>query len=1365
MEEPSIATGRASQVLIMAKSMNEQPLPASGQSSLPSIGRTAGTGKRRRVVSRGLAVAALAVLGVLGLSYATAQAAIGHAFATTFGAATNPLPSPANPYPLASPTGIAVDNSSGPSAGDLYVVDGGNRRVEKFGPSGEFILMFGGEVDLTTGGGVCTAASQDICKAGTEGSSPGEFRRPSFVAVDNSDGPSSGDVYVGDELFGTVSKFDPSGHLVASWGAGGQLNNTGGGGSGIAVDSHGNLFTIGETQGRWYDPTGQLHSVIEVPTRPTVFGLTVDSEGYLYHVNQEGELTKYNNAGGLIGNPDTLRNAIGAGVNPVTDDLYVLQGRNGGYVGHYAAGCNQSCLPRESFGSGDLTAARGVSIDSTSGAIYVTDEGANDVAVFNPRTVPGIISEPPSGLTSESAILRAHIDSAGLGDLTGCLVEFGLDASYGQTEPCSPSPPYTDPTDVSVELTGLQIAKTYHYRVVVSNSSGSYQGPDQIVRTIGVPIHSFSVTPSTTQAGGHPDIETSLTYDNRFVQEFPNNCFCQDARNIKTSLPAGVIGDPHAVPQCTRLSFGEGRCSPSTQLGVARIKLFERYAGVAVYNLEPNPDQAGVLGFFIPTANTPGFIVFSARTGGDFGLDATVTGVEHLIPPEGFKLDLWGIPAAASHEAERAPIGVTNCGIFSEFTCFPPTPSNAELRPFLDNPTTCSEPLEASLEILAYDHGLSTAKAPYPATTGCDQLSFNPSLHAQPTTTQTDSASGLDIDLSVPQPISPAAPSPSEIRALTVTLPKGISINPNAADGKTSCSDVQARIGTEEEAQCPEISKIGAVSLTSAALPAPITGSAFIGEPEPGDRYRLILTANGFDTHVKLIGSVEPGSKSGQLVVSFPNLPQSPFSEFHLHFFGSERGLLATPTQCGTYSVESTFTPWDSALSQQTSTQYFTLDKGPDGQACPGSVRPFGPSFTAGGLESTAGAHDPLSLQVGRADGDQNLAGLTITTPPGFLATLNGVPYCSDSALAAAAAPGYSGLFEQIIPSCPTASQIGAATAAAGAGTHPVYLSGKVFLAGPYKGAPLSLAVITPAVSGPYDLGNVVVRAALRVDPRTAQITTVSDPLPQILEGIPLRLRSIRIDLDRPNFTLNPTNCSPFSLNAEIFGDQGAVATPSAHFQVANCRNLPFAPKFSTRVSGSTHHTGNPALTASVTAKPGEANLASTTVTLPHSEFLDNAHIKSPCTRVQFSANQCPSASLLGYAKAETPLLEKALEGPVYLRANGGERKLPDIAAALRGQININLVGFVESVHGHIRTTFDTIPDAPISKFTLSLYGGKKGLLVNSTDLCTSTQRVSVMLTGQNGKTADENSILATPCSHKKAKNRHKGHKKAGVHR
>ena len=881
------------------------------------------------------------------------------------------------------------------------------------------------------------------------------------------------------------------------------------------------------------------------------------------------------------------------------------------------------------------------------------------------------------------------------------------------------------------------------------------------------PIDSFTVTPSTTQAGGHPDIDTLIWVGNRDTQNIPApSCNCQDAKDLTVHFPTGVIGDPHSTPQCTAADFGNLTCPTDSQVGTAVTGLNEEappaqgFGTLAVYNLIPHPGQAGLLAFTVPLVNFPVYIVINPRTESDYGLNATVTNINHVFPLSVVELGLWGVPASPSHTPLRLRKGCDP--FFGSPPCYPGVPSNSPEKPFLDNPTTCGVSLTAYLNVLSYDLEATEAETTYPATTGCDQLSFNPSLFAQPTTTQTDAASGLEANLQVPQGESPSVPSPSEIRSTLVTLPPGFSINPNAADGKTSCSDAEARFGTEEEAQCPEYSKVGTVTLTSSALPGPLPGFIYIAEPKPGERYPLILTANGFDVHVKLAGVVEPNPQTGQVTVSFQNLPQTPFSDFNMHFFGSERGLLATPTQCGTYPVDSTFTPWDSLLPDQSSTQYFTLDSGPNGAPCPGTVRPFKPVMHSGVANNTAGAHTTFSINLNRSDGDQDLTSLSLTTPPGLLATLKGIPYCPDAALSSAAGPSYSGLAEEAHPSCPAASQVGTDTVGAGAGAHPVYLPGKVYLAGPYKGAPLSLAVITPAVSGPYDLGNVVVRAALHVNAETAQITAVSDPLPQILEGIPLRLRSILLELNRQDFILNPTNCDPFSVNALAGGDQGAQANLSSPFQVANCASLPFGPKLDLKLSGATKHGGNPALTATLSAAAGEANVASTSVTLPRSELIDNAHIKDPCTKVQFAANTCPAGSIIGSASADTPLLAKPLEGPVYLRsAPENKSGLPDIVAALNGQIDIDLDGKIETVGGRLRTSFRTVPDAPVSKFTLSLDGGRRGLLVNTGDLCRAPLASVVQIDGQNGLTDGQNQKLAVPCGTGSKPRRHPRRPKA----
>lgn len=890
------------------------------------------------------------------------------------------------------------------------------------------------------------------------------------------------------------------------------------------------------------------------------------------------------------------------------------------------------------------------------------------------------------------------------------------------------------------------------------------------------PITEFTTVPSTNQAGGHPDLEIWFEVENRLTQRSQSACNCEDAKNATVHLPAGFIGDPHAAPQCSIAEFSADECPIDSQVGVVEVKTSFLPFISAIYNVVPPPGVAGWLAFKIWLFDTPQFTVLSSRTGSDYGLDATATSIYHglSVPLKSFKEDLWGVPAEHVHDELRINSAFTpgnETAIAAEFCdgngvhstedpetiikpCLfklPPSVSNSPLNPFLQNPTNCEGPLTTSLNVLAYDGGSSEAFYPWPKMAGCDQLSFNPSLYAQPTTKETDTPSGIDVNLEVPQLQSATIPSPSELRGATVTLPPGFSINPNAADGKTACTDTEARFGTEEEAACPEYSKVGSLTIESSALPGPLPGYVYLGQPLPGNRYRIFLVANGFATHIKLPGTVNADPITGQLTITFQNLPQSPLTAFDMHFFGSERGLLATPTQCGTYPVTTTFTPWATSLGTQTSTQLFTLTSGPNDAECPGTDRPFKPGFQAASSGNTAGEHSPFALEFTRNDGDQNLSGLSITTPPGFSATLAGVPYCPDAALKAAAEPSYTGIEEELRPSCPVASQVGTSYAGAGAGDHPVVLTGAVYLAGPYKGAPLSLAVITPAVSGPYDLGNVVVRAALHLNSETAQITAISDPLPQILEGIPLRLRLVRIDFDRPNFTLNPTNCRPFSITAQATGDQGAVVSMSEPFQVANCWKLPFSPKLNLSLTGGTKRAQNPALHATLTANPGEAGIASTSVTLPPTEFVDNAHIQAPCTRVQFSegnipGERCPAGSRIGFARAFTPLLEKPLEGPVFLRSNGGERKLPDVVAALNGEIDIALDGHLDTVHGGLRTTFATVPDAPVTKFTLDLEGASKGLLENNASLCQKKQVAVEAIVGQNGKNADTRATIQTPC-------------------
>ncbi len=880
----------------------------------------------------------------------------------------------------------------------------------------------------------------------------------------------------------------------------------------------------------------------------------------------------------------------------------------------------------------------------------------------------------------------------------------------------------------------------------------------------------------STQAGGHPDIGIHVSYDTRVIHNGeepagqPCNA-CQDPRDIVVHFPTGFIGSPSQVPQCAMADFATEKCSTDTQVGVFMLYLKGFLEGKAyegepepfgffspVYNLPPHPNEAAQLGFVAPIVKFGGQISLNPRTESDYGLDAASFNIFHLIPPNGIDLYIWGVPASPIHDDARLPnpqptvcIGTPNnqteahsAPPFVGPACHPPVSSSAPLTPFLSNPTSCNEVLNSRVDVFYYDNTLLHADSAWPATTGCDQLSFNPSLSSLPTTEAADSPAGIEAQLSVPQSLNPSVPSPSEIKATRVTLPPGFTINSNAADGKSACTEAQSAIGTRNEAKCPETSKIGTSELDTAALPGPIDGGIYIGDQLPGNRYRLYLTADGFATHVKLSGVASPDPQMGQVHIAFEDLPQAPFQLFTLHFFGAERGPLATPTQCGKYAVDAEFEPWDSMLPNQVSTSYVNIDSGPNGRPCPNGPRPLEPDVKAGVVDNTAGVHSSFGFRLARADGDQNVISTTINTPPGFLASLKGIPYCPEDQLARLSDAGYSGASELAAPACPAASRVGSVTVGSGAGSRPVYTPGQVYLAGPYKGAPLSFAIVVPAVSGPYDLGNVMVRTALYLDPARASVTAITDPLPQILKGIPLRLRTANVNLDRPNFIINPTSCDPFSVDTSVVGDEGAVAALHSHFQVANCANLGFQPKLSLKLLGGLKVRGHPAIQARVKGLEGNANFRSVQVTLPTVALLDNSHLGTVCTRVDFARDNCPADSYLGTAEAVSPLLDQPLKGPVFLRSSS--HKLPDIVMDLKGQIEIELAGRVDAVNGALRTTFEGLPDAPVSSFALDLAGGSKGLLINSENLCSGTKRAKVRMVGQNGKQVSSKVKLAMNC-------------------
>jgi hypothetical protein len=485
-------------------------------------------------------------------------------------------------------------------------------------------------------------------------------------------------------------------------------------------------------------------------------------------------------------------------------------------------------------------------------------------------------------------------------------------------------------------------------------------------------------------------------------------------------------------------------------------------------------------------------------------------------------------------------------------------------------------------------------------------------------------------------------------------------------------------------------------------------------------------------------------------VTRFNDLPQSPIQQVDLHFFGSERGVFTTPARCGTYTVETRFTPWDDALEDQTSTSPIAITSGPGGSPCPASPGPFSPAMAAGTADNTAGASARFTVEVERADGDQYLSGISVRTPPGFLASLRGVTYCPDPVVTQATA-----LQTSLVGQCPDSSRVGAVKVGAGAGSRPIYVAGGVYFAGPYKGAPISLVFDIPTASGPFDFGDVIVRAPVQVNKASIQLNAVSDPLPLIQDGIPLRVRYVQVRLELQGFTRNPTRCDPFTVGAKLLGTEGGVADLASHFQVANCSSLKYGPKLSVTLDGGLKARGHPGIHAVLKAATGEANSRRIAATLPKGMQIDNTHLRTICTRVQFAADACPTGSRIGKAEVRTPLLEDPLAGSVYLRAS--THRLPDLVMDLRGQIPIEISARIDAVNGRLRATFESLPDAPIAQVKLDLLGRAKGLIINSEGLCGKQKRLTADLTGQNGDVLELRPKLKMACGSKASKKRKGG--------
>jgi hypothetical protein len=773
------------------------------------------------------------------------------------------------------------------------------------------------------------------------------------------------------------------------------------------------------------------------------------------------------------------------------------------------------------------------------------------------------------------------------------------------------------------------------------------------------------------------------------------------------------------------------------------------------------------LGFEV--VGQPVYINTKLRSDSDYGVTAYVKNTTEAKRVTAARITVWGVPWEAGHDTMRA-----QCAEELFPICAAPGPAKALMR----LPSSCANPLISTFDFTTWalppaaGHGASGETPPV----GCAAPPFTPAIEARPSTKVADSPTGFHFSLAIPQREGeePEALGEADLREAVVRLPQGLVVNPASADGLAACTPQEIGLTTPpgqlpahfdlNPANCPDAAKIGTVEADVPALDHTIKGAAYLAAQEDNPfnsllAFYIVLEDEQSGIVVKLPAKVSADPQTGQLSTTVQESPQQPIEEFRFDFFEGARAPLRTPMTCGKYTTTTEMTPWTAPQGAKAFPTFsFEVTAGPQGPCPTGALDP---KLSAGLASTQAGTYSPFSTRLSREDGTQEFAGLTVTPPLGLTARLAGIPYCSEQAIDQAKGREHPGGGQQELAnsSCPQAAEVGSVTAGAGAGPSPFFVAGKLYLAGPYKGAPLSFVAVIPAVAGPFDLGTVVNRVAANIDPETTQVKAVADPLPTILAGIPVDTRDLRVNLDRPNFTLAPTSCEPKSVSATVTGTNGQSATVSDRFQVGGCNSLKFGPKVSLTLKGGTKRGDNPAFKAVVTypQKGNYANTAKASVGLPHSEFLDNAHFKTICTRVQFAANACPKGAIYGKAKAFTPLLDKPLEGPVYLRSSS--HLLPDLVLDLHGQIDAVTVGRVDSHNGGIRTRFESVPDAPLSKVIVEMQGGKKGLFVNSRDICKTTNKATVKFTGQNNKTAESRPVLKASCKKHKGKSKKK-HKK-----
>ena len=903
---------------------------------------------------------------------------------------------------------------------------------------------------------------------------------------------------------------------------------------------------------------------------------------------------------------------------------------------------------------------------------------------------------------------------------------------------------------------GVAVPGTSSAQIAITSFDGSVSNPD------GSPA---------TQAGTHPDATVGFTFPGKLDSRGDIGTV-EDPKDITVDLPAGLIGNPQATSQCqeSALETGIDGCPIATQVGIVHLSVTWIAAPTAnevfvpLYNMIPPPGVPGEFAF-----NFAGVLVrLDARVDPSRGnaISLDVRGISSGLGVLGTSATLWGVPNDPSHDALRS-----TCLDFFNGTSSPTSnglcPSGAQPVPFLTNPTDCSTgPVTTTMTATSWQdpnhpttasfvsHDNGTPSRPL-GPDGCDRLSFSPSLKFSSMSSTAAGPSGFAVDLAVPQNNNPVGLAESELKKAVVTLPQGVTVSPSAADGLGACSVDQIAVTSSAAPTCPDSSKIGSVHIDTPLLASPLVGSIYLAQPTPDQLLKIYLVASADGVTIKLPGTINtPDPNSSQLTATFDNNPQLPFSLLHLEFNGGPRASLNNPPTCGTYTTDAQLTAWSGQVVDSKSS--FTINQGANGGPC--APLGFAPSFSAGTVNPSAGKASPLTLTFSRGDGDQALKDIAVNLPQGLLGNISAAVLCPDGAANAG--------------TCTDVSKIGTATIAAGPGSTPLYLtagqngkSGQVYITGPYGGAPFGLSIVVPAIAGPFNLGPnggqpVVVRAAIFVDRHTSALRIVSDPLPTILRGIPLQIRSVNITVDKPGFMFNPTSCSATNIGATIGSAGGASANVGSRFQVGGCSSLPFKPKLTIRAGGKGHlgARASTPLKVVVSMPKGNANLKSAEVTLPSSLNAHLGALQHPCAQADFDRDKCGPLAKIGTASAVTPVLRDPLRGGVYFVTNPRRGSLPYMEVQLRGQVAIDLRATIKT-NPLVETQFTNIPDVPISRFTLNLVSGKQGPVGVRTNLCRSTSVVTADFKGASGRTLNARPKLtvagcgkAKPAAKKKAK-------------